>query len=77
MNRIEITYPVSPILDCCKSSLGALLAESDGWWVAPCHEALNREPRRREATEQAHHLVESAEKPATREDVLDTFFTGV
>ncbi|WP_191986938.1 AbiH family protein [Mycobacteroides franklinii] len=76
MNRIEYShlFPDTRLFIIFGCSLG----ESDGWWWRRVFEALNHEP---DDGSPRNELIiywwSPAEKRATREDVLDTFFTGV
>ncbi|OBB87536.1 AbiH family protein [Mycolicibacterium peregrinum] len=75
MNRIEYghLFPDTRLFIIFGCSLG----ESDGWWWRRVYEALNRE--RDDGSPRSELIIywwSPAVKPATREEVLDTFFTG-
>lgn len=75
MNRIEYSHL---FLDTRLFIIfGCSLGESDGWWWRRVYEALNHNPD--DGSPRSELIIywwSPAEKPATREDVLDTFFTG-
>lgn len=76
MNRIEYghLFPDTRLFIIFGCSLG----ESDGWWWRHVCKALNREPvDGRPLSELIIYWWSPAAKPATREDVLDTFFTAI
>ncbi|MCV7253395.1 hypothetical protein H7J86_14585 [Mycobacterium hackensackense] len=75
MNRIEYShlFPDTRLFIIFGCSLG----ESDGWWWRRVYEALNHEPD--DGSPRSELIIywwSPAVKPATREDVLDTFLTG-
>ncbi len=75
MNRIEYSHL---FLDTRLFIIfGCSLGESDGWWWRRVYEALNHNPD--DGSPRSELIIywwSPAEKPAVREDVLDTFFTG-
>lgn len=76
MNRIEYghLFPHTRLFIIFGCSLG----ESDGWWWRRVYEALNHKPD--DGSPRSELIIywwSPAAKPATREDVLDTFLTGV
>ena len=75
MNRVEYGHLFSDTR--LFIIFGCSLGESDGWWWRRVYEALNREPV--DGIPRSELIIywwSPAEKPATREDVLDTFFAG-
>ena len=75
MNRIEYghLFPDTRLFIIFGCSLG----ESDGWWWRRVYEALNHKPD--DGSPRSELIIywwSPAVKPATREDVLDTFLTG-
>lgn len=75
MNRIEYghLFPDTRLFIIFGCSLG----ESDGWWWRRVYEELNHKPDDgNPRSELIIYWWSPAVKPATREDVLDIFFTG-
>jgi hypothetical protein len=76
MNRIEYghLFPDTRLFIIFGCSLG----ESDGWWWRRVYEALNRQADDgRPLSELIIYWWSPAASPATREEVLGTFFAGV
>jgi hypothetical protein len=76
MNRIEYGHLFSHTR--LFIIFGCSLGESDGWWWRRVYQALNHKPE--DGSPRSELIIywwSPAAKPATREDVLDTFLTGV